>query len=149
MTKSIEPGDVLTDPLLIKPKTSHTIPNETPAASTPISVVTSTVAPAVNPAAPSQAPVKPPKAQFKITNQNVVVNNGGSGRGVTVTTRRHVGRDTITVQERLGTGDSRSLRHHAIHLDQNGVEHVIVRGKYVKLSNMRFNIVRRETVNRG
>ncbi len=90
-----------------------------------------------------------PKPRFKITNQNVVVSNGGSGAGVTRVVRRHIGRDTFSVTERLGSGNSVSQSHHAIHHDENGVEHVILKGKYVKLSDQNFHIVRKETVKRG
>ncbi len=86
---------------------------------------------------------------FRITNQNAVVSNGGSGKGTVVAVRRHIGRDTVTVMENLGTGDTQHQSHHAIHLDESGAEHIIVNGKYVKLSNTTLKVVRRETVKRG
>lgn len=90
-----------------------------------------------------------PTPRFKISNENVVVHNGGSAQGVTIPVRRKIGRDTVTVMEQLGTGNAVLQTHHAIHHDENGHEHIVVNGKYVKLSHTNLKVIRRETVKRG
>lgn len=101
--------------------------------------------PDTNPVAPAPGPA------FKLSNQNVVVSNGGSAFGQTAVIKIKNGRDVVFQSVPIGTvGGGVSQTHHPIWHDENGVEHIRTKeGKHVKLHEQGFNIVRRETANRG
>jgi hypothetical protein len=95
--------------------------------------------------------VEAPAPAFKLSNQNVVVSNGGSAYGQTAVIKIKNGREVAFQSVPIGTvGGGVSQTHHPIWHDENGVEHIRTKeGKHVKLSEQNFNIVRRESANRG
>jgi len=91
-----------------------------------------------------------PKPVHTITNQNLVVNMGGSAQGHTATWKKRMGgRNVQTVTRTVSTGNAQLLKTHAIWHDENGVEHIHYQNQLRKVSDLNLNIVRREPAKRG
>lgn len=105
-----------------------------------------------NPAADAPKPEETPAVQrpaFVLSNQNLVVTNGGSAKGMTAVVKRKNGRDVQFVTVSRGNGNCQSLTHHPIFHDANGEEHIHHKGTHRKVAHLGLNIVRREHVERG
>lgn len=92
------------------------------------------------PGAPTPTPV------FAVTNVNVVVNEGGSAEGLTVTFVK--GRRKGQTIKR-GTGGGFIQTHHPIFVNAKGVEYINRGNRFIPLATSGLNVVRRETVKRG
>ena len=92
---------------------------------------------------------EPVRPAFVVSNQNLVVSNGGSAKGMTAVVKRKNGRDVQFVTVNRGNGDCQSLTHHPIFHDVNGEEHIHHKGSFRPVKSLGLNVVRRETVDRG
>ena len=107
-----------------------------------------TIVPAADAPKPSNE-TKAERHEFVFTGEHLVVNNGGSAKGMTAVVKRKNGRDVQFVTVNRGNGNSQSLTHHPIFTNAAGEEHIHHKGQFRKVSHLGLNAVRREKANRG
>lgn len=90
-----------------------------------------------------------PKPEFTLSEHNLVVNNGGSAKGMTAVVKIKKGRDVQFVTVNRGNGNCQSLTHHPIFHDVNGEEHIYHKDKFRRVSGLGLNVSHREQVKRG
>lgn len=90
-----------------------------------------------------------PKPEFTLSEHNLVVNNGGSARGMTAVVKRKNGRDVQFVTVNRGTGNCQSLSHHPIFHNDAGEEHIFHKGSFRPVKSLGLNVIRREHAPRG
>ena len=90
-----------------------------------------------------------PKPEFTLSEHNLVVNNGGSAKGMTAVVKRKNGRDVQFVTVNRGNGNCQSLTHHPIFHNADGEEHIYHKGQFRKVTSLGLNAIRKEKVQRG
>ncbi len=85
---------------------------------------------------------------MKVTNQNLIVFEGGSAKGITFSRKIKIGKEMAT-QSFTGSGTGGLNSHHPIFRDEKNEEHIHRDGAFIKVSGSDLNIKGRETVNRG